>query len=152
MLGITFILLVTSPMGPLRVLIIVFFLLTLKGPQQAISNPFSDSTRLDSYEHVHCIVRQQWQHPVHGLPMFRITQQLKCIKNKLKSWKVTSSANCRKQIEKNTEKLHYMENRLIDNADNPRLNHWHTTLIKQRGKLMLFHQRFWGRLTRKFNG
>jgi len=74
--------------------------------------------------------------------MFRIAQQLKCIKNKLKSWKITSGANYRKQIKKNTEKLHYVKNCLIDNADNPRLNHWHTRLIKQREKLMLFHQRF----------
>ena len=42
-----------------------------------------------------------------------------------------------------------MENRLIDNADNPRLNHWHIRLIKQSEKLMLFRQRFWGRVTRK---
>ncbi|KAJ8437232.1 hypothetical protein Cgig2_012501 [Carnegiea gigantea] len=41
------------------------------------------------YEQIHCIFGQQWRHPVLDLPMFRIAQQLKCIKNKLKSWKIT---------------------------------------------------------------
>ena len=81
--------------------------------------------------------------------MFRIAHHLKSIKNKIKSWKIPSGPNYEKQIEKNTEKLHYVENHLIGNADNPRLTHWHNRLIKQREKLMLFHQRFWGRLVRK---
>ncbi|KAJ8443344.1 LOW QUALITY PROTEIN: hypothetical protein Cgig2_015825 [Carnegiea gigantea] len=46
-------------------------------------------------------------------------------------------------------KNYTVENHFIDNADSPRLNHWHQRLMKQREKLMLFHQRFWGHAARK---
>jgi len=53
------------------------------------------------------------------------------------------------KIEKNTTKLHYVENKLLETPDSYRLNNWHFRLIKQREKLMLFNQRYWGQFARK---
>ncbi|KAJ8434062.1 hypothetical protein Cgig2_012664 [Carnegiea gigantea] len=101
-----------------------FLFLNTQGSSTTHEQP---TFRFQSYwlqhEQVHSIVRHQWQRPVLCSPMFRIAHHLKSIKNKIKSWKTTSGPNHKKQIEKNTEKMHYVENRLIDNADNPRLNH-----------------------------
>jgi len=42
-----------------------------------------------------------------------------------------------------------MEGRLITNPNSYRFNSWMQRLLKQREKMMLFNQKYWGKLARK---
>ena len=106
--------------------------------------PFRFHPRWAHFEQVHSIIQKQWQHPVIGSPIFRITQRLKLIKRNLKTWITTSCNNYWVQIEKNMVKLGYVENRLIDNPDSLQLNHWFHRLIKQHKRILLFNKKYWG--------
>jgi len=81
--------------------------------------------------------------------MFRITRKLQAIKRELKEWSSKRFGNCRRQIERNTEKLKFVESQLLTVPNSPRLNSWHFRLIKQRENLLLFNQRYWGKLACK---
>ncbi|KAJ8421407.1 hypothetical protein Cgig2_012294 [Carnegiea gigantea] len=108
-----------------------FILLDTQGsaPRQK-QPPFQFQLDWIQHEQVNNMISQQWQCTIRGSLMFRIAHQLKSIKTKLKYWKSTTGTNYKRQIDKNTEKIHYVENRLIDNADSPRFNHWHQRLVK----------------------
>ena len=111
--------------------------------------PFRFQPNWNHYEDVQSIVKKQWSLSSNGSLMFRFASRLKAIKHDLKRWSTSKFANYRAQIEKNTTKLQYVENQLLESPNNYRLNHWHFRLLKQREKLMLFHQRYWGQFARK---
>ena len=46
--------------------------------------------------------------------MFRFAQRIKAIKKDLKRWSFTKFANYRVQMEKNTTKLQYVENKIME--------------------------------------
>jgi len=86
---------------------------------------------------------------ISGTPMYRIVHKLKKIKLDLKTWSKSTFGNFRSKLEKNSEKLLDVENKLILHPHSARLNNWHYRLIKQREKMHLFNQKFWGKLARK---
>ena len=81
--------------------------------------------------------------------MYRVVQKLKKIKLDLKSWSKDTFGNFKSKLERNGKKLLVLETKLVQNPNNARLNNWHYRLIKQREKMHLFNQKYWGRLARK---
>ena len=111
--------------------------------------PFRFQPNWNHYADVQAIVKKQWSVRANGSLMFRFAHRLKAIKRDLKRWSTFKFANYRFQLEKNTNKLQYVENKLLESPNNYRLNHWHFRLLKQREQLILFNQRYWGKLARK---
>jgi len=81
--------------------------------------------------------------------MYRVAQKLKKIKIDLKTWSKRTFSNFRSKLERNGEKLLEVENKLSLQPHSVRLNNWHYRLIKQREKMHLFNQKYWGKLARK---
>jgi len=102
-----------------------------------------------SYREVRNIVNKAWTGRNSGTPMFQLTSKLRHIKRDLKLWCRSKFANFRKQIDKNTAQLHFVESQLIADPNSLRLNAWYTRLLKQRERLLLFNKRFWGNFARK---
>jgi len=65
------------------------------------------------------------------------------------SWSKATFGNFRSKLERNGEKLLVVENKLVQDPNNARLNNWHYRLIKQREKMHLFDKKYWGKLARK---
>jgi len=78
-----------------------------------------------SYDDVQRIVRKKWAGRTSGTPMFRLTRKLRNIKSELKTWSMSKFSNFRKQVEKETNKLHLVESKLIADPQSHRLNDWH---------------------------
>jgi len=66
-----------------------------------------------TYHDVQRIVRKNWKGCNTGVPIFRFTQKLCSIKSDLKFWSRAKFANFRKQVEKNTTKLQFVESKII---------------------------------------
>ena len=81
--------------------------------------------------------------------MYQIAHKLKKTELDLKSWSKSMFGNFRHKLERNGDKLLEVEQKLVLQPHNARLNNWHYRLIKQREKLHLFNQKFWGTLARK---
>ena len=52
-------------------------------------------------------------------------------------------------MERNGEKLLHVEQKLTLQPHSARLNNWHYRLLKQREKMHLFNQKYWGTLAKK---
>ena len=52
-------------------------------------------------------------------------------------------------LAKNAQKIEDVENKLLNDPNSFRLNSWMSRLIKQREKLLIFNQKYWGKLARK---
>ena len=81
--------------------------------------------------------------------MFRFVKKLKAIKNDLKPWAKSTFRHVHGKLQQNSDKINYVEARLIDDLESHRFNNWFNRLVKQREKLLLFHLKYWGRLARK---
>ena len=101
------------------------------------------------YHEAHSLVRKIWRRQTSGTPMFKFTSNLRRLKSTLKVWNRSKFSNYRTQMEKNTNQLHLVESKLLSNLYSRRLNDWHTRLLKQREKLLLFNKRYWGNFARK---
>ena len=84
-----------------------------------------------------------------GQPCFDFSRKLRSIKSALKTWSKSKFSNFRSQVEKNTNKLHLVESKLLADPQSFRLNDWYFRLLKQREKLLLFNKHYWGSLARK---
>jgi len=76
-------------------------------------------------------------------------RKLKTIKTELKPWVKSTFGNIQDKLRKNLDKISYIENKLLDSPMSFRLNDWLNRMLKQREKLLLFNQKYWGRLARK---
>jgi len=74
--------------------------------------------------------------------MFKLTRNLKNIKQAVKGWSKNQFGHYQDKITTNMQKIEYVENKLIDNPDSYRLNSWLQRLLKQREKMMLFNQKY----------
>ena len=74
--------------------------------------------------------------------MFQIMQKLKSAKHDLKAWLKRNFGNFKDKFGKNTEKIEYVEERLIANPNSYRFNSWMQRLLKQPEKMMLFSQKY----------
>jgi len=81
--------------------------------------------------------------------MFCSVKKLKAVKNELKSWAKSTFRHVQEKLQQNLDKINYVEAKLINNPASYRLNNWFNRLVKQREKLLLFNQKYWGRLARK---
>jgi len=78
-----------------------------------------------------------------------LVRKLKSVKIELKDWEKKYIGNPYDKLSKNAQKLAYVEERLTANPDSYRLNSWLNRLLKQREKLLLFIQKYWGKLARR---
>ena len=101
------------------------------------------------YQDTHSLVKKNWRMGVRGTPMYRLTQRLKKVKLDLKSRSKATFGNFKTKLERNTDKLLYVEEKLIQSPNSARLNNWHYRLIKQREKMHIFNQKYWGKMARK---
>ena len=76
------------------------------------------------------MVKNNWQSRGHGAPMYHVVQKLKKIKLDLKSWSKATFGNFQSKLERNGEKLLEVENKLVQDPNNARLNNWHCRIIK----------------------
>ena len=78
--------------------------------------------------------------------MFNITKKLKLIKHEVKGWSKNHFGHFHDKLSRNTQKIEYVEDKLLTNHNSFRLNSWLTRLLKQGEKMMLFDQKYWGNL------
>jgi len=78
--------------------------------------------------------------------MFKIAKKLKLIKHEVKGRSKNHFGNFQNKLAHNTQHLKYVEEKLLSNPDSFCLNAWMTRLLKQREKMMLFNQKYWGEL------
>ena len=81
--------------------------------------------------------------------MFQFAQKIKFVKRELKTWAKSHFGNFHDKVSKNEDKIRYVESKLLDNPSSFRLNSWLTWLLKQREKLLLYNQKYWGEFKRK---
>jgi len=117
------------------------------GPRRGTTFKYQHSW--SHYQETHNVVKNNWKFNVRGMPMFRIAQKLKRIKVDLKTWSKCTFGNFRSKLERNNDKLLYVEEKLAIHPHNSRLNNWHYCLIKQWEKMHLFNQKYWGTFARK---
>ncbi|KAJ8435753.1 hypothetical protein Cgig2_003175 [Carnegiea gigantea] len=94
------------------------------------------------YQDTHNIVKKNWKMGGRRTPMYRIKLDLKC-------WSKNTFENFESKLERNADKLLHVEKNVVQNPNIARLNNWHHRLIKQREKMYLFNQKYWGKLARK---
>ncbi|KAJ8426349.1 hypothetical protein Cgig2_023881 [Carnegiea gigantea] len=75
--------------------------------------------------------------------------KLKKIKLELKTWSKSTFGNFKHKLQCNADKLLQIEQKLALQPHSARLNNWHYRLIKQREKMHLFNENYWGKLPRK---
>ena len=111
--------------------------------------PFRFLNFWHKYHQVDTIIRKAWRSNARGTNMFKFVQKLKRIKNEVKTWAKTHFGNFQEKLKKNTQTIEYVEEQLIQNPASLRLNSWLLRLLKQREKMILFNQKYWGKLQRK---
>ena len=111
--------------------------------------PFRFQNFWKHYPQVQHLVKNTWRLPVPGTHMFRFMSRLKSLKLQLKPWAKSTFGYMQNKIQSNMDKIDYVENKLIESPMNYRLNEWMNRLLKQREKLLLFNQKYWGRFNRK---
>jgi len=114
-----------------------------------IAAPFRFQYFWTKYQQLNALVTKKWKSPVKGIKMFQLSQKLKGLKLAIKPWAKSTFGNFQDKLHRNLDKINYVEGQLIDDPMNSRLNDWPNRLIKQREKMLLFNQKFWGRLARK---
>jgi len=81
--------------------------------------------------------------------MYQMAIKLRRVKYELRMWAKQHFCNFSEKVEKNEDKLNYVEGKLLDKPSSFRLNSWMARLLKQREKLLLFNQKYWGNYRRK---
>ena len=81
--------------------------------------------------------------------MYQVALKLKKVKSELKVWAKNQFGNFHDKITKNEDKIKYVEDKLLAQPNSLRLNSWMFRLLKQREKLLLFNQKYWGKYKRK---
>ena len=74
--------------------------------------------------------------------MFILVKNLRLIKYAIKEWSKKQFGNIHDKLVKDAARIEYVEEKLLENATNYRLNTWITRLLKQREKMMLFNQKY----------
>ena len=111
--------------------------------------PFRFQNYWCQYRQLDPIVERQWHATIPGTNMYNITQKLKLTKKHVRVWAAQFIGNKHQKLLQNTQKLNLVESQLVHHPHSNRLNEWMNRLIRQREKLMLFNQKYWGILRRK---
>ena len=110
--------------------------------------PFRFQNFWYNYKQVDHIVQKSLGVPIKGTKMFQVSKKLKLVKYEVKDWAKKQFGNFQDKIFMNEQKIEYVERKLLENPNSFRLNSWMTRLIKQREKMLLFKQKYWGKLSR----
>ena len=94
-------------------------------------------------------MKRNWKLFVLGTSIYRLAHKLKNVKLELKSWSKSTFGNFKHKLQRNADKLLHVEQKLVAQPLNARLNNWHYKLIKQCEKMHLFNQKYWGALAHK---
>jgi len=111
--------------------------------------PFRFQNYWCQYRQLDPIVGTQWQAHVQGTKMFKLAQKLKRTKYHIKSWARNFLGNNQQKLLRNTQQIEQIEEQLSAQPNSPRLNDWLHRMLRQREKLLLFHQKYWGTFKRK---
>ena len=95
------------------------------------------------------IIKRNWITNIRGANMFKFVKKLKTIKYEIKDWSKKHFGNLHDKITKNGKKIEYVEERFLLDSNNYRFNSWVNPLLKQRGKLMLFNQKYCSKHSRE---
>jgi len=117
--------------------------------QRRKSFPFRFQNAWCQYSQVNTIVEKQWSTHIQGTRMFKLTHKLTNTKHQLKKWMHNYLGNVQQNLQSNLQKIGLVEEKLLHQPDSLRLNSWLNYLLKQREKLLLFNQKYWGNLRRK---
>jgi len=94
-------------------------------------------------------VSNQWKTRVHGTKMFILSQKLKQTKLHIKYWARNFVGNNQQKLLTNMQKIDEIDEKLLSQPDSARLNNWLQRMLRQREKLLLFNQKYWGNTKRK---
>jgi len=94
-------------------------------------------------------VGNQWKIQVQGTKMFKLSQKLKKNQHHIKIWARNLMGNNQHKLILNSHKIEQIEEKLSNQPHNFRLNAWLHRMLRQREKLLLFNQKYWGKLRRK---
>jgi len=81
--------------------------------------------------------------------MFKLAQKLKRTKHHIKHWARSFLANNHQKLLLNAQKIERIETLLSNQPNSPRLNDWLHRMLRQREKLLLYNQKYWGTFRRK---
>lgn len=81
--------------------------------------------------------------------MYKIVVKLKRIKCPLKEWNRKENMWSFKNLDRNLDKLQQAEQKMVDDPNNESRMIHYEWLLKEREKILLFNQDFWGKLSRK---
>jgi len=81
--------------------------------------------------------------------MFKLSQKLKRTKHHIKNWARNFLGNNQQQLLRNAQKIELIEDQLSNQPNSPWLNDWLHRMLRQREKLLLFNQKYWGTFKRK---
>ncbi|KAJ8436279.1 hypothetical protein Cgig2_025708 [Carnegiea gigantea] len=95
--------------------------------------PFRFQPFWTKYHMVDQIIYKNWQTTLNSAKMFRFMHKLKSIKNSIKPRAKSTFGNFQEKVKHNLDKINYVEDKLVENPTNIRLNNW----------------LYWGRLARK---
>lgn len=84
-----------------------------------------------------------------GTKMFQLVKKLKNIKYELKVWAKNQFGNFQDKVTKSEQKIMYVEGKLIQSPSSFLYSSWMNRLLKQREKLLMFNQNYWGKFRRK---
>ena len=122
---------------------------TRVGVEQRKASPFRYQNFWAQYQKSTELIRKAWRRPVTGTRMFQMVKKLRAVKFDLRIWAKQHFGNFHLKTTNNEEKIRYVESRLVRNPTSFRLNSWLVRLLKQREKLLLFNQKYWGKFRRK---
>jgi len=71
------------------------------------------------------------------------------LKHEIKGWSKNQFGNLHTKLAHNPKQIEYVEDKLLSSLDSFHLTTWMTCLLKQREKMMLFNQKYWGKFRRK---
>ena len=108
--------------------------------------PFRFQNFWCKYHQVDSIIAKNWRVNFTGMNTFKLAKKLKIIKHEVKGWSKNHFGNLQNKIVHNTQKVDYVEEKLLSNPESFHFNVWTTLLLKQREKMMLFNQKYWGKL------
>jgi len=111
--------------------------------------PFRFQNYWCQYRQLDPIVDKQWQVHDQGTKMFKLAQKLKRTKIHIKTWARNFLGNNHQKLMLNAQKVDQIESLLVHQPHSIRLNSWMQRMLRQREKLLLYNQKYWGTLKRQ---
>ena len=111
--------------------------------------PFRFQNYWCQYRQLDPIANKQWQSHDRGTKMFKLAQKFKRTKYHIKICARSFLGNNHQKLVLNAQKIDQIETLLVHQPSSTRLNSWMQRMLRQREKLLLYNQKYWGALKRK---